>query len=181
MPILEPILQNARINKALSKMSFGGVIIDIGCNDPPKLLNTVSYKMEYCIGIDEVVSYSKKGNIEIFHQKIKKEIKIKSNTADVITMLAVLEHLRHPKDILKECYRVLKKNGTLIITVPAPKSEIILGLLSRLRLIKSEMIDQHENYFTKEDLKALLTNAGFDEFEVNTFELGFNILVKATK
>ncbi len=39
-------------------------------------------------------------------------------TVDRIVMSHVLEHLENPDTVLKECYRVLKPGGALIIAVP---------------------------------------------------------------
>ncbi|MFC1653747.1 methyltransferase domain-containing protein [Patescibacteria group bacterium] len=189
MPILEPILQKKRINKVLPDIKPNSVVVDVGCDNPPKLLKLIASKMEYCIGIDEAISYSKKGNIETFNQKLNSEIKLETNSADVITMMAVLEHLKKPKDILKECFRILNPGGTLLITIPLKKSniipfissEVILNAWSSLGLIRKEMIDQHENYFTPTDLEALLDDVGFSKIVLQRFELGYNAYVKATK
>lgn len=45
-----------------------------------------------------------------------------NNTFDVILLQDVLEHLREPHSIIKECIRVAKHGATLIIRTPHPKS-----------------------------------------------------------
>lgn len=181
MPILEPILQNLRINQVISHIDPGSVVVDIGCDSPPILLKKIAPNMKYCIGIDEVIAYKKSGNIETFSQKIVKELKIESTTADIITMLAVLEHLKHPQDIIAECFRILKPGGKLLITVPSPKSKNILEFFSVLGLVRKEMIDQHENYFTKANLAKIIESAGFSQISIKYFELGFNTFATAVK
>ena len=44
--------------------------------------------------------------------------KFPSNSFDVITMNQVLEHTSNPSEVINEIYRILKNNGTLIISVP---------------------------------------------------------------
>lgn len=44
--------------------------------------------------------------------------KLESNTYDVITLWHVLEHLHRPDLMIKECHRLLKNKGVLIIAVP---------------------------------------------------------------
>ncbi len=46
------------------------------------------------------------------------DIPTKNNTFDIILLTEVLEHLQNPIKVLKECKRVLKKDGKLIITMP---------------------------------------------------------------
>jgi SAM-dependent methyltransferase len=43
---------------------------------------------------------------------------IREGAADTVTALSVLEHLREPGIFLRECHRILKKNGHIIISVP---------------------------------------------------------------
>jgi SAM-dependent methyltransferase len=46
------------------------------------------------------------------------DIPVEDNTFDYIILTDVLEHLENPIDVLKECKRVLKANGTIVITMP---------------------------------------------------------------
>ena len=67
-------------------------------------------------------------------------------------MLAVLEHLSYPEDILKEIHRVLKKDGRLIITVPSKIAKPILEFLSyKMNVIDRLEIEDHKKYYNKKD------------------------------
>ena len=96
-------------------------------------------------------------------------------------MLAVLEHLDRPKEIIQECYRILKNNGVLLITVPSPRNRFLLNLLAKFNLVRPEMIAQHKHYFTHIDLRKLYSDAGFKIIEIYSFQLGFNTIVRAIK
>ncbi len=41
-----------------------------------------------------------------------------SETWDYVVLSNVLEHISKPRELLKECHRILKKGGKLLITVP---------------------------------------------------------------
>ena len=52
--------------------------------------------------------------------KIKVEAEsmhFKDNTFDLIIMLNVLDHTENPKKVIKECYRVLEKEGVIVLSV----------------------------------------------------------------
>lgn len=46
------------------------------------------------------------------------DIPIEDESFDIVLLAEVLEHLENPIDVLKECKRVLKKNGKIVITMP---------------------------------------------------------------
>jgi 2-polyprenyl-3-methyl-5-hydroxy-6-metoxy-1,4-benzoquinol methylase len=93
-------------------------------------------------------------------------------------MLAVLEHLENPKNILRETFRILKTNGFLILTTPSSRAKPILDFLAKLRLINKEAISEHKKYYSLEELENLFLNTGFRKENINLkyFEFGFNIL-----
>lgn len=44
--------------------------------------------------------------------------KIKDETIDVVNAIELFEHVENPEKGLRECYRVLKKNGIMILSAP---------------------------------------------------------------
>lgn len=179
--LFEPVFQELRIRKVISHIPRGGVHVDLGCDQPQVLIDRIHDEMDKCIGIDIVVKPHRYANVEILQQNFVKTITLPSNSADIITILAVLEHLKHPEEIIKECYRILKKGGVLLITVPSPSSRPILECFAVLGVVRKEMIEQHENYFTKQRLAQMCGRVGFKTVLVTSFELGLNTFVKAMK
>ena len=100
-------------------------LLDIGCGDG-EFLKYVNNKVKKN-GID----FSKTG-IEKAKQKVIgnfyvgdiNKMGFKDSSFDIITIIETLEHVNKPEDILKEIRRLLKKGGTLIISVPHPEHDI---------------------------------------------------------
>ena len=97
-------------------------------------------------------------------------------------MLAVLEHVYHPRFVLEQIYRSLKKGGEIILTTPSRAAKPVLEFLAfKLRLIDEEEIRDHKHYFSKQELLNLFKEVGFKEINHSYFECGFNHLVTAKK
>ena len=52
---------------------------------------------------------------------LNKKIPLKSNYADAVVAGGIIEHMLNPYGFLKECHRVLKPGGRLIVTTPSGK------------------------------------------------------------
>lgn len=100
------------------------------------------------------------------------------NSADVVLVVEVIEHIRHPDlviKLLKECCRIAKKK--VIITTPNCGDEKLLRQhgLTYLHFthvategMKFTVDRAHRHWirFTKENLTELLSNGGFTHFTV---------------
>lgn len=178
---LEPLFQELRITKIWPHIQWGGVLVDFGCDFEMTLIKRVKNNMKKVIGIDIVSQPKKFENVEIVPADLEKKTPLKANSADTVTMLAVLEHLPHPEKAVKEAYRILKPGGVFLVTVPSRRTETLLPMLAKLHLVRQEMIDQHENYFKHEQLCRLAEKAGFSQIAVESWELGCNTFMRAIK
>ena len=77
------------------------------------------------------------------------------NSFNVITAAALIEHLSDPKKFLRECFRVLRSSGGLILTCPAPFFE---WLATRLGYLKDS---GHVARYSLKDLSSICEDAGF--------------------
>src|SRR5262249_44716365 len=96
---------------------------------------------------------------------------------DVITMLAVLEHV--PPDSLERwaraCAELLVPGGLVIATVPAPAVDHILHALMTLRVLDGMSVEEHHG-FEPGLAPAVFGRAGFTLAHHGRFQLGLNNL-----
>lgn len=98
----------------LIKTYIKGKLLDLGCGYVPfyefyKNLITDSVCMDWAN------SYHQNPFIDIYHD-INKPFPLPDNEFDSILCTGVLEHIYKPHDLFKECHRILKQNGNLLIT-----------------------------------------------------------------
>jgi len=168
------------------------IILDIGTAEGAMLS---SIKKEFpqakCFGLEysqELININQDKNIKIIQGNAQK-LPFKSNSFNIVVATAVIEHLSQPLKMVSESYRVLKKNGILIVTTPDPFFDKIAGLISREESHHLERFNLRKlkNYFRKtnfqilETEKFMISPIGFPselkiEKLLKTFKLNFLLL-----
>jgi ubiquinone/menaquinone biosynthesis C-methylase UbiE len=110
-----PVLPMLRFTKILP----GRKILDVGCGAGNFLVLMKYFDMD-CYGVepskfDEL--FAKKNNLEIKNCNFL-EADYQDNYFDIITLNHVFEHSSCPTETLKKINRLLKPEGTLIMTIP---------------------------------------------------------------
>lgn len=92
---------------------------------------------------------------------------------DMVTLWDVIEHTPDPAKVVKECNRILKPRGLLVINYPDIGSWIA-KLMGRKWLFLTSV---HLYYFTRNTMHDLLERAGFDIFvikpHIQRLEMGY--------
>jgi predicted SAM-dependent methyltransferase len=130
LPFYKRIFKNMRMrkkyrrsdNRVVDLLKPAGImptakILDIGCGGGGLIGNMFNFGFEHVSGVDKFVTR------EIDHgygvKVLKKDLsELKSNSYDLLMMHHVLEHMDDQIRELKECYRLLKKGGVLLIGIP---------------------------------------------------------------
>jgi len=178
---LDTTLRFLRIRKIKPYVPEGAVLCDIGCGPHAQLLLDLSGRIKKGIGIDKKVKEMEIGNISIKNLLLNDRLPIEDKSVDVVTLLAVLEHLERPVDILREVRRILSTEGSLILTVPTIPNQYVGEFLAyRLKVIDAAEYRDHKRYYSKRLLSEHLSEAGFDlaKAKMKYFELGMNLFAK---
>jgi SAM-dependent methyltransferase len=154
---------------------------------------------QFCETLAELVVYeiNRAGNLTPFLEKLSthelieypqfdmQDLKIKSESADLVVHSDTLEHIPNPERALSECRRVLRSNGKCIFTVPT-----IVGRMSRFRtgLAPSyhgqPQINADDQLVCTEfgaDMWRFILGAGFSSCEIFSFEYPAALVVIAKK
>jgi 2-polyprenyl-3-methyl-5-hydroxy-6-metoxy-1,4-benzoquinol methylase len=187
-PLLEPFLRKMRIGKVLDEIKKiqNCVLLDIGCGFNHKFLSCVEPYITQGLGIDFKVQEKSSDTISTIKMRLDERLHCDSCTFDAVTMLAVLEHIEKPQQIVSEVYRVLKPGGKFILTVPGKRAKPVLEFLAlRIGVISRKEIEDHKKYYDLEELHQLFAEVGgFELIQHKHFQFGMNnfcVVQKKTK
>jgi len=180
--LLEKIFRWLRFHKVVRHVPEGSVLCDIGCGHHCTFLDSVKSKLSRGIGLDQDVVGGQYNNIDLVNANLEKPLSLSSESVDVVSILAVLEHIENDAAMLKECLRILKPGGLLLITVPTHINQPVGEFLAyKLKLLEESGYRDHKRYYSKAKLRRDLKDAGFVGPHLIHWELGMNLFAKAYK
>lgn len=145
-------------------------LLDIGCGDGI-LAYFIRNKVRALYGIDKSkreLEKARKNKFKTYLLDIdSQKFPFEDDFFDSITCLDVIEHVRDPLFLLNESYRVLKRNGSLILSTPNIRfSDHLYKLFAKGVFPKtsedSVLYDGgHIHFFTFTDIKNLLNQCFF--------------------
>jgi len=130
-------------------------VLDLGCGGLfifEKELHYLKHTHNFCV--DVLPNLKKPPYVEkLIVQNVEMEFNL-NKRFDVITCFELIEHIDKTDMLLKNCYRHLKKNGCLIITIPNLSSifsriEILLGFQPHILEISNEGANFGGGIFSK--------------------------------
>lgn len=135
--------------------SLKGTLLDVGCGKMPyKKYILENSEVNTYIGLDIETAMKYDTIIKPDYTWDGKEMPFKDESYDTLLATEVLEHCPTPELVLKEMYRVLKKDGYILLTVP------FLWPLHET---------PHDEYrYTPFALRRLLEDVGFRNIEVKS-------------
>ncbi len=165
----------SRVFKTLKQFNHIKQIYDLGCGSG-QLVQLLCEQGYDAYGIDV------KSDQRIIAADLNKALPLSEGSVDLITSLANIEHLEQPLFNLHEIYRVLRKNGVLVLTTPSTAATPVLEFLAyRLKWINEAEIRDHKMYFSKKLLQHYLQKVGFQHIKVKRFQMGMNLHAIAIK
>lgn len=162
--------------KELFKIKKNKNILDIGTSDFTILLRLLLRDSEIYT-IDKTENWKNiVSNYKIRFKKTdltKDIIPYKDNYFDLVILSEVIEHLStNPKIIFEKIYRILRKNGILIVTTPN-----FATLRNRIKLFFGKNIQQtipieksksyHFKEYTKKEIEEMLKSSKFKKIKIS--------------
>ncbi|TAJ23134.1 MAG: class I SAM-dependent methyltransferase [Nitrospirae bacterium] len=145
-----------------------GVLVDVGCG-AGTLLALCRDRGWKGMGFDpsiQAAAYARARGLEV-HAEAFPPCSLADATADALTFINVLDHLRNPFGALEEAWRVLREGGLLYIRVP--NGPFHLAMLSLLSVVRLDYLAVFHLYgFGRASFQYHLPRLGFEILAIRT-------------
>lgn len=152
-------------------------LLDVGCGDGDFIFMAKN-KFSECYGVDvsslrverarkNLKETSNREQIHFYKCNVDEGLPFSDSFFDVVSCIAVLEHVFNPPRVVKEIRRVLKPHGLFIVQVPniawiPLRIQLLFGKLPKTGGVYLGADWEHLHIFNKSTLNRLLTGAGFE-------------------
>jgi 2-polyprenyl-3-methyl-5-hydroxy-6-metoxy-1,4-benzoquinol methylase len=151
-----------RIERILGKRRNGMRLLDVGCSNGAFIYAAQS------LGIDaegvEPAAAPAQAAMEsglTVHQGFLQDIHLAEASFDVVTLFEVLEHLKDPLSLMKECHRVLSQGGVLVIRTGNTDSWSARFTKNRWEYFSISKHGGHISFFNPASMGKLAQRSGF--------------------
>jgi SAM-dependent methyltransferase len=178
--------RSTRANRLIPDRLRPGRILDIGCGSYPVFLLGTRFAERFGIDREAPPQIDEPGLTVLQHDvSAPQALPFEDDFFDVVTMLAVFEHLEMPvlSRLLNEIHRVLRPGGVYVLTTPAAWTAGLLGMMSRAGLVSRDEVGEHKGAYTHREIVELLESSGFERAGISygSFEAGMNLWVRTVK
>lgn len=144
------------------------LILDAGCGTGAGMLYLQEFGTVYGVDLSsKAVAFCKKRGITKVKLGDVSKLPFKNGYFDIVCLMDVIEHVSNDKLVIKEMYRVLKKNGILLMTLPA------LPFIYS----KHDKEQGHFRRYSKQDLIKIFNGTGFREIKISYFNVFLSPLI----
>lgn len=179
--LLSPAIRAARLKRAAALIPPDSFVLDLACG-----AGFLREYLPHCryFGVDRIPPPLPQrfdgflhGELTApdFFEKLQNWL---PQQADAITLLAFVEHVKEPEQILARLKPVLKERGKIILTTPHPMGRRLHDSLAKIYLCSRSGAAEHETFLGESELRKISQSAGFSVISYERFLFGLNQVVE---
>ncbi len=149
-------------------------LLDVGCSNGA-FIHAANQMGMNCEGVEpakEAAQAAQKLGLKVSHGFLE-EVRLPDHSFDVITLFEVIEHLKDPLSLLKECKRLLKPAGILVIRTGNADSWTVKVIKEKWHYFNIDKHGGHISFFNKRSMLALAQKTGFKVERFQTYRVSF--------
>ena len=163
------------IERYLDKRAIEIRLLDVGCSSGAFVAAARSLSIE-AEGVEPASAPAKtalEAGLKVY-QGLLEEVNLPSASYDVVTLFEVLEHVKDPMSLLKECRRILREGGLLVIRTGNTDSWSAHYQKERWEYFSIEKHGGHISFFNPASVGRLAERSGFLIETLKTHRVSFH-------
>jgi 2-polyprenyl-3-methyl-5-hydroxy-6-metoxy-1,4-benzoquinol methylase len=150
-------------------------ILDVGCSRGQfvAFAHDCGFTAEGVEPAPDIAAAARATGLKV-HTGLLEEQKFPDASFDTLTLFEVVEHLREPLPLLRECRRVLKPRGILLISTGNAASWTVAAMGARWDYFHIEKDGGHVSFFNPRSMERLAANTGFAVEHIETARVKFH-------
>ena len=144
-------------------------LLDVGCSSGAFLGTAVKlgFRAEGVEPAAQAAQTAQAAGLNVRHGLLR-DAGFADGQFDAITMFEVIEHLKEPLDLLRECRRILRPGGILLIGTGNAASWSMAAMGSRWEYLHIAKHGGHISFYTPHSANVLAQRAGFSAADIRT-------------
>jgi 2-polyprenyl-3-methyl-5-hydroxy-6-metoxy-1,4-benzoquinol methylase len=163
-----------RVERILSKKRSGMRLLDVGCSNGAFISAAQTFGIN-AEGVEPAAAPAQaatESGLKV-HQGFLQDIHLAEASFDVVTLFEVLEHLKDPLSLMKECHRVLSQGGVLVIRTGNTDSWSARFTKNRWEYFSISKHGGHISFFNPASMGKLAQRSGFSIASLKTHRVSF--------
>ncbi len=163
-----------RITKSLHKKESEIDLLDVGCSSGSFLVVARDYGFRVA-GVEPAPAAAKTAREMQFviYEGTLESLNLVEESYDAITMFEVIEHLKNSVIVLKECNRILRLGGIVVICTGNTESWTVMHMAEEWEYLDMAKHGGHISFFNPISVRMLAERTGFEISDLRTPNVRF--------
>ncbi len=150
-------------------------LIDVGCSRGQfvQAASEMGFQAEGVEPAPNIAAGARAAGLKV-HQGLLEELRLPAGSFDAATLFEVVEHLREPRTLLRECHRILKPGGVLVISTGNAASWTAAVMGSRWDYFDMTKDGGHISFYSPASVRRLAANCGYAVARIETARVKFH-------
>ena len=163
------------LSALLEKSPVALRVLDVGCSRGNFLAagTRLGFQMEGVEPAANIAAAARAQGLNV-HTGLLADIGLPAASFDAITLFEVIEHLKEPLPLLRECHRVLKPGGVLVLSTGNTASWTVVAMRERWDYFDIAKDGGHISFYNPRSIALLGERAGFAAERIDTSRVKFH-------
>ncbi|HPD56822.1 MAG TPA: class I SAM-dependent methyltransferase [Smithellaceae bacterium] len=162
------------IAERLNKPNHDIRLLDVGCSTGSLLAvaGRLGFMAEGVEPAPLAVKTARASGLAVYQGTLE-DVNFSSDTFDVVTMFEVIEHVENAFSLVKECHRIIKPGGLLVMGTANTDSWTVKIQKSRWEYFDISKHGGHVSFFNRKSVRILADRCGFGVELLKTYSVSF--------